>query len=205
MIDVTYEMKRCIHAADCVRGLPKVFDTAQRPWIQPTNATADAVADVVMRCPTGALQFERHDDGTPEPVPAENRIVVTENGPLHLRGDIELVLDGETLRETRLSLCRCGRSANKPFCDNSHKTAGFSDAGAIQTADSTKSTLSGKLTVTPKADGPLLLRGDFELRSSEGETTHYGEKAALCRCGESTNRPFCDGTHKRIDFKSKRG
>ena len=43
-IDVTFDTQRCIHAAECVRGLPAVFDTSQRPWIQPANAGADANA-----------------------------------------------------------------------------------------------------------------------------------------------------------------
>ena len=65
-IVVAYDAGRCIHAAECVRGLPGVFDTGKQPWIQPANAAADAVAEVVMRCPTGALHFERKDGGAAE-------------------------------------------------------------------------------------------------------------------------------------------
>lgn len=63
-ITVTFEAGRCRHAAECVRGLPEVFDTGRRPWIQPDNAAADRLAEVVTRCPSGALQYRRADGGT---------------------------------------------------------------------------------------------------------------------------------------------
>lgn len=202
-IEVTYDVQRCIHAAECVHGLPAVFDTTKRPWIQPGEADADAVAKVVLRCPTGALQFERKDGGAAEPVPAENRIVVTANGPLHVRGDVHIEIGDASRRETRLSLCRCGQSANKPFCDNAHKDADFSDDGQMSAAQSDAPHISGTLAVTPATNGPLLLRGNFELVSADGQTVYRGQKAALCRCGGSSNKPFCDGTHKAINFTTE--
>ena len=71
-ITVSFDLERCIHSAECVRGLPAVFDAEKRPWIQPDRSDPDRVAEVVMRCPTGALQFERRDGGTEEPMPNEN-------------------------------------------------------------------------------------------------------------------------------------
>ena len=65
-VDVTFDGARCIHAAECVRGLPAVFDTQKRPWIDPTQAGADAIVEVVLRCPSGALHFERKDGGAAE-------------------------------------------------------------------------------------------------------------------------------------------
>ncbi|MFC3996719.1 (4Fe-4S)-binding protein [Nocardiopsis sediminis] len=62
-ITVTFEARRCRHAAECVRGLPEVFDTARRPWIQPDRAPADRLAEVVRRCPSGALQYRLADEG----------------------------------------------------------------------------------------------------------------------------------------------
>ena len=58
-IVLTYDARRCIHAGECVRGLPAVFDPARRPWVVPDEADPAEVADVVRRCPTGALHFER--------------------------------------------------------------------------------------------------------------------------------------------------
>lgn len=125
-IHVSYDIRRCIHAAECVRGLPQVFDTEKRPWIAVDNADADEVAEVVMRCPTGALRFERQDGGDAEPIQDHTTIHPVRNGPLYLRGDLTITTsDGEVLKDTRMALCRCGASQNKPFCDNSHFRIGF--------------------------------------------------------------------------------
>ncbi|MET8203716.1 (4Fe-4S)-binding protein [Micromonospora taraxaci] len=62
-ITVTFEARRCLHAAECVRGLPEVFDPGQRPWIRPDGAEAERLAEVVRRCPSGALQYELVDGG----------------------------------------------------------------------------------------------------------------------------------------------
>ena len=53
-VTVYYDRERCLHFAECVRGLPQVFDVKKRPWIQPDNASAEEVAEVVRRCPSGA-------------------------------------------------------------------------------------------------------------------------------------------------------
>lgn len=125
-IEVLYEVRRCIHAAECVKGLHDVFDPDRRPWIDPRRATADRIAEVVERCPTGALTYRRTDDGPAEsPPPPSVRTVP--DGPLHLRGAIELRdHEGEVYwTGTRAALCRCGASKNKPFCDNTHLEIGF--------------------------------------------------------------------------------
>lgn len=127
---VRYSVRRCIHAEECVHGLPGVFDPQQRPWIDPDGAPADAVAAVILRCPTGALHYERKDGGAEEPIPEENTIRVAPDGPLYVRGDLEITTPDGTvlLRETRAALCRCGASKIKPFCDNSHEDIGFTTA-----------------------------------------------------------------------------
>jgi uncharacterized Fe-S cluster protein YjdI len=83
-IDVSYDVNRCIHAKECVRGLSDVFDPDERPWIDPDEASAEDVASVVMQCSTGALHFERTDEGEGkgEPVPDENTITVAPTAPL---------------------------------------------------------------------------------------------------------------------------
>jgi len=126
-IAVYYQPGLCIHAAECVRGLPQVFDTAKKPWIQPENADAQAIAEVIERCPSGALQFERLDGGLAEPRPESLKAQLMPNGPLYLRGSL-VIKDtlGNLLYEgTRVALCRCGASKNKPFCDNSHQEIDF--------------------------------------------------------------------------------
>ncbi len=125
-IRVFWEAKRCIHWANCIRGLPEVFDPRDRPWIKADQATAEEVAQVVLRCPSGALHFERKDGGAAESH-AEATITVVPNGPLFVRGEARLTnRAGETIvKDTRVALCRCGHSENKPFCDNSHMRIGF--------------------------------------------------------------------------------
>ena len=133
-IDVSYDAERCIHAAECLRGLPEVFDTGRRPWILPSAASADAIAAVIERCPSGALHYTRRDGGASEAPPEQTTIVPQPGGPLYVHGLIQLKLaDGSLLvEETRAALCRCGQSENKPFCDNSHIGTRFDEAGAPQ-------------------------------------------------------------------------
>lgn len=205
-IVVTFAAARCIHVAECLRGLPTVFDTGERPWIQPGNATADQVAEVVMRCPSGALHFQRKDGGAAEPIPAANTIRVRANGPLYVRGAVELVLpDGAVLHDTRMTLCRCGASDNKPFCDNSHRVTGFAADGSLGENKARAIELPegvAQLTIAPSANGPLRLVGNFELLSANGSAVFQGSRASLCRCGGSSNKPFCDGTHSQRGFQA---
>ena len=77
---VTYDVKRCIHAAECVHGLPSVFDSKAKPWIRPEGAEVDELAAVIQRCPTGALKLER-SDGAAEAVPTANTATLTPDGP----------------------------------------------------------------------------------------------------------------------------
>ena len=131
-IIVEFEPARCIHSERCARGLPEVFNAEARPWIQPDRATADAVAAVIEQCPSGALQYRRADGGEEEMANEENTLQIAPNGPLTLTGRIELELpDGETRQETRVTLCRCGASKNKPFCDGSHRDNDFNDSGSV--------------------------------------------------------------------------
>lgn len=206
-ITVTYDVKRCIHARECVAGLPDVFDPDKRPWIDPDNADVNELADVIMDCPTGALQFERTDSGSEETAPDENTVTVVPDGPLYLHGDIEITTtDGETLlADTRVALCRCGLSENKPLCDNSHEQADFRAESSIENERGETNDLdSGEtLRVVPTPDGPVLLHGAFELYGTDDGSTVRDTDAALCRCGGSQNKPFCDGTHTEIDFSSE--
>ncbi len=202
-IVVEYDARRCIHAGECVRGLPGVFDPKGRPWVRPDAAAADEVAAVVCRCPTGALRFSRRDGGAPEAPAQRATITVDADGPLYVRGDVEVVgTDREVmLREPRVAFCRCGASKVKPFCDGCHSEAGFRDAGRIPDPRvKGEAEPAGKLTVVLAKDGPLILKGPFALQSSAGEDRCEGAGGALCRCGASKNHPFCDGNHKDAGF-----
>jgi len=125
-IAVTFDSLRCIHAEACVRGLPTVFDLNARPWVQLNRGNANEIADVVQQCPSGALTFKRVTFGAEERADEPPRIIVIPDGPLYVRGDFEYpTVTGEQVRTSRAALCRCGDSANKPFCDNSHVAQGF--------------------------------------------------------------------------------
>lgn len=135
-IEVTFDPNRCIHAAACIRTLPAVFDSRARPWIRPAAAAPDAVAAAVVRCPTGALRYRRFDGGAaeaPDATGGSGTVMVTvtakRDGPLYVRGDVQLALEDGTvvLRDLRVALCRCGQSANQPYCDGTHKAIGFVD------------------------------------------------------------------------------
>ncbi len=202
---VRYDVKRCIHAAECVNGLPKVFDPDRRPWVDPDAAAADPIVEVIMRCPTGALHFQRKDGGAAEPVPDLNLITVSVDGPLYARGMLQVVNNDGTLKleDSRVALCRCGASENKPFCDGRHSEAGFK-AGASWAEAKPKPkefVPGGELRVTPRPNGPLLVKGRVEIHSTDGgQTSFHDGQTALCRCGASRKKPFCDGSHKQIGF-----
>lgn len=206
-IDVTWDQKRCIHAAKCVDNLKKVFNTDQRPWIQPQNAEADVVAETVTLCPSGALHYERKDGGAPEHTPEQNTITLDQDGPLYVHGDVKITEGDEdmVLYDTRVALCRCGMSDNKPLCDNSHIDAGFKAASTI--AEEKRKmpegfVSGGELVVAPSNNGPLHITGNFEILDGNGDVIYRGDDAWMCRCGGSQNKPFCDGTHNKIGFVS---
>jgi len=126
-IVVVWEPALCIHAANCLAGLPAVFDAGARPWIDVDEASPDEIAEVVMTCPTGALHVRRLDGGPDEEEPAETTVQLRPNGPMYVHGKIRIEdSSGQLVREdTRVALCRCGASSNKPFCDGTHRLIGF--------------------------------------------------------------------------------
>lgn len=203
-IVVTYDVRRCIHAHECTQGLPQVFDPGRRVWVDAKQAHADEVADVIQRCPTGALHFGRKDGGAEERPPGRNTVRVTPDGPLYLWGELEINTPTGTLKETRAAICRCGASRNKPFCDRTHEAVAFCASGAFGVSAPAGQTDSGPLRVMPTANGPCLIVGSFTLVSSDGAArVACGPKTALCRCGHSRNKPFCDGSHARVGFRDR--
>lgn len=202
-ITVRFDRRRCIHASACLRMLPAVFNTRRRPWIDPDAAPADRVAEVVVRCPTGALHFERHDGGGAEAAPEVNTVTVAEWGPLYVHGDIEVVdHEGNVLLEdTRVGLCRCGASANRPLCDDAHFGVGFDDPGSVaQVVPSSGASCTGPLRVRVLHGGPLVVEGSFRLVGANGQAVPV-TGLALCRCGASASKPLCDGSHTSVGFE----
>ena len=150
-ITVQWYAERCIHSANCVRALREVFDPQRRPWVEPAAASADAIAAAVLRCPSGALHFIRHDGAAQEVADVPTTLTPIRNGPLYVRGDVEVRgLDGRPLRrDTRISLCRCELAARMPFCDNSCRKQRWrepeGDAGSVASG--------GPESAPPSADG----------------------------------------------------
>jgi len=201
---VRWHGRLCIHIAECGRAKGDLFIGGRQPWCQPDLVSDDEVIDVVLRCPTGALTVDYADGSRVETAESENTVHVAYNGPLFVRGDltIEGAPDAAPGLKYRAALCRCGKSANKPFCDNSHEKAGFQDYGAVGETGDADAPRGGQLSIKPVKNGPLLLNGNLKIVGSSGRQAWHGSKTALCRCGASNNKPFCDGQHKKVGFES---
>lgn len=126
-VTVVWKADLCIHSANCVKGLPEVFNTKKRPWINAQGAGTREIIDQVRKCPSGALSTYLNSDGKPDPKEDQVNIVLAENGPILVNGSVHLENHKGEKIETgdTTALCRCGESKNKPFCDGSHITAGF--------------------------------------------------------------------------------
>ncbi len=200
-IVVQWDHLRCIHVEECIRSLPEVFDRDRRPWIDPTRAAADRVAWACERCPTGALYYERKDGGPAERTPKKNEITISSDGPLYVKGDVRIVDEaGELLlEETRVALCRCGESRNKPLCDRSHEKVQFKAQGALTEAHVNAGvgdeSEGGELLIRAADPGPLTIEGSAEIRGDQSPNCSHVRVGALCCCGKSKNKPFCDGSH----------
>ena len=202
---VSWNGRLCIHIGECGRAEGELFVGGRKPWCQPDLASDDETEEVVLRCPTGALSVKFAEGSRVEQAPAVNTIQVAYNGPLFVRGDLQIddaPADVPGLK-FRAALCRCGQSKNKPYCDNSHLDSDFRDYGAVGRAGDAGAATGGPLQVQPAPDGPLLIKGNVTLVSSSGRESWRGSQAALCRCGASNNKPFCDGQHKKVGFKSE--
>jgi CDGSH-type Zn-finger protein/uncharacterized Fe-S cluster protein YjdI len=207
-VEVRFVLKRCIHSGECLNHLPGVFSMRRRPWVKPDGDDPERVAQVVEMCPTGALHHTRLDGGPQEVPPAENVVSVVVDGPLYVRGDVRVVdpEGNELLRDTRVALCRCGASRNRPLCDNAHIGAGFMDDALI--AEQALPPLDGEvahgpLTITVKPNGSLHFQGPFRLHTDRRTNHVAASRASFCRCGESKRKPFCDGTHRSIGFTTE--
>ncbi len=131
-ITIVWKPAKCIHAGTCVRKLPQVYNPKARPWITIENATTAQLEEQVQACPSGALSFYRNDEVSK---PADDmdttnaHITVLKNGPLLIKGTVDITLkNGEQQQKTEsTAFCRCGASANKPFCDGAHVRISFTD------------------------------------------------------------------------------
>jgi CDGSH-type Zn-finger protein/uncharacterized Fe-S cluster protein YjdI len=198
-VRVRFYGRRCIHARFCVLRAPTVFK-ANTPgeWIFPDTTSVDTVVRVAYACPSGAIQFDRLDGGEAEQPPPVNVMNIRENGPYALRAPLTVAGEDAGYRAT---LCRCGASRRKPYCDGSHNAAGFVATGEPATRQTTMLAVrDGPLEVAPEANGPLVVSGNLEICSGTGRVIDRVTRVRLCRCGGSRTKPFCDNTHLKIGF-----
>ena len=199
---VHFDGERCVHTRHCVLDRPDVFvPNVAGEWIHPDRATPGELLELAHNCPSGAIRCT-HADGTAiEAAPLVNTVRVRENGPLAFRA--ALAIDGQEAG-FRATLCRCGASTHKPYCDGSHTAAGFTASGEPAVAESAPlAQRDGALNVEPIRDGPLHVSGNLEVITGTGKTVNRVTECWLCRCGQSGKKPYCDGTHKRIGFRSE--
>jgi CDGSH-type Zn-finger protein len=170
------------------------------PWINPDATSVDALVEIAHVCPSGAIRYQRKDGKPDEAAPEVNLLAIREGGPYAVRADLRLNGQSGSYRAT---LCRCGASKNKPFCDGSHHEVGFNATGEPATGQADMLPVrNGPLSIEPEVDGPLRVRGNLEITSGTGRVVTRLVQARLCRCGGSSNKPFCDGTHARINFRA---
>lgn len=203
-IDVEWDQRLCIHIGECGYSQGDLFIAGRNPWCQPDLSSPDEVKEIVERCPSGALIYRDKNNEITETTASENTVTVSYQGPYFVKGDLNLENAPSDMPGTkfRAALCRCGKSKNKPFCDNSHEEE-FKDYGAIGETGSQNTETGGALNIKPLPDGPLLFSGNLTLNASSGRAAWRGDNVALCRCGASKNKPFCDGSHQSIGFKSE--
>src|SRR6185436_8090571 len=117
----------CSHAGHCTDNLPSVFKLRTEPWIDPEGAPAETIASVIATCPSGALRHTVRASDDPVEEPREPEVSPSRDGPYRLTGAIRVLsADGRPYeRRARQTLCRCGGSKNKPFCDGTHWHIGF--------------------------------------------------------------------------------
>jgi CDGSH-type Zn-finger protein/ferredoxin len=123
--------KICSHAAECVNNLPSVFRFDARPWISPDAEESEQIIKTIEKCPSGALSYsidgiEYRDRNERKPM-----VTVLKDGPYAITGGIDLIGDdiqfAEGFSKEHYTLCRCGASNNKPFCDGTHRSVNFKD------------------------------------------------------------------------------
>ena len=125
-LTVVWKPDVCIHSTVCFKGLPRVFNPNKRPWVNMEGSELEKIKTQVGNCPSGALSLEV-DQVVQAESGHENLVEVLHNGPLCVHGTLTVKhADGTAENKTiKTFFCRCGQSGKKPYCDGTHKKAGF--------------------------------------------------------------------------------
>ena len=197
-----------------LRGLDPVEYGAHNPHVFSTYTPVAALRS--RPAETRSLRFSMPCDtalkicGVPRRPPrVSNSIRPQVNGPLMVEGDVEVFsADGTLIRKStrKMSLCRCGQSKTKPFCDSSHNNSGFSGTVEVSADYVIRKPEPGtpgeNLLLTLRKNGPVHCFGTMRIIGRNG-VEWRGDQANLCRCGQSANKPFCDGSHRGAGFVAK--
>ena len=206
---IHFDAAKCIHSRSCVLSHPDVFvPNVVGAWIHPDAQPVEELMRIGQNCPSGAITVLRNNAGTgtgaladSNALPIVNTVRVRENGPLAI--EAQLLFQGQAQANPRATLCRCGQSNSKPFCDGSHVAAGFVASGEPASASfEALAVRNGALDLQPLPNGPLRVVGNLEVVSGTGRTCNKVSEAYLCRCGHSKNKPYCDGSHKAAGFEA---
>ena len=176
-------------------------DSAEKPQSDAARASEDLSNSA--RALDRWFKERQKASGTPRLLDVPNETLVSNAGPLQITGNITLVNeDGSVQFANHLSLCRCGNSKTKPICDDGHLDAEFLHSGKIhEVSEILASERASKITVSCIKDGPITFRGRMRLHNQFGQEC-IKMRGSLCRCGQSTSKPFCDGSHARVGFKT---
>ena len=126
-LTIVWEPRKCIHAAICVNSLPKVYNPDENPWIKAENAGIEELKAQIDKCPSAALSYQMNNEKNNKTENMETKIEVMKNGPLLVRGKLEVKnSNGDVESKDKITaFCRCGASKNKPYCDGAHKNIDF--------------------------------------------------------------------------------
>jgi CDGSH-type Zn-finger protein/uncharacterized Fe-S cluster protein YjdI len=204
---IHFDGQRCVHSRNCVLSHPDVFVPAvEGEWIHPDAQPVEELIRIARNCPSGAIRVTRNETTastseltSSDDVPIVNIVRVRENGPLAI--EAELQIKGQAAASPRATLCRCGQSMNKPYCDGSHVAGAFVASGEPASVPFTSlAARNGPVNVKPIPNGPLQVTGNVEIVSGTGRTCNAVTETYLCRCGQSKNKPYCDGSHNAAQF-----
>lgn len=126
-ITIVFDRYLCMGNGACGE-LEAVFGTHDAPKYDPDAASVDAIIATIRNCPSGALSYIVKSEHIKDYF-HENKVVVEQNGPLHVQGKVTLIDDQDSDQllpmADHYTLCRCGGSKKKPLCDGSHEKNGF--------------------------------------------------------------------------------
>ena len=199
--ELYFDGEKCIHSRNCVLNRPDVFvPDVKGEWIHPEKASSAELQEVANNCPSGAIRYI--ETGKVPRKPLVNTLYIRENGPYALTA--ELQLGKEPCASQKMTLCRCGASKNKPYCDCAHIDIGFVATGEVSVVESPiPESQTGTVVVTPLKDGPVQVDGNLEICTGTGHMVNQVQQVYLCRCGHSGNKPYCDGAHSKAGFTTE--